>query len=224
MSRAKPRARSNGRPHSRLWEEKLWDRDIPFIETPPKARQCDFPGCTEEGLHRAPKSRDQINDYYWFCLSHVQAYNQSWDYFQGMDSNRIEEEMRRAATWERPTWRMGDKGGFSADKVRQKVWEEMAQGERASFRPGEEDAEERKDRLNGGHRGAAEMEALAVLDLALPVNWDDIKRRYKELVRKHHPDHNQGDPKAEERLKVVNQAYQILRDAHGEGGFSSRSR
>ena len=54
------------------------------------ARGCDRPGCTGEGLHRAPRSRDALTSYYWFCLEHVREYNLAWDYFKDLDEDAIE--------------------------------------------------------------------------------------------------------------------------------------
>ena len=44
-----------------------------------------------------------------------------------------------------------------------------------------------------------------------PLTLEQLKRRYKELVKKHHPDANGGDRDAEERLKSINDAYTTLR-------------
>jgi curved DNA-binding protein CbpA len=42
---------------------------------------------------------------------------------------------------------------------------------------------------------------------------EEIRARYRALVKKLHPDANGGDKSAEERLKVVNQAYSTLKAA-----------
>jgi DnaJ-class molecular chaperone len=41
---------------------------------------------------------------------------------------------------------------------------------------------------------------------------EDIKKSYRNLARKYHPDRNPGDQEGEERLKVINEAYQVLGD------------
>src|SRR5437870_509189 len=44
-------------------------------EPPPPTRLCDHPGCEAGGDYRAPRSRLELDCYYWFCLEHVRAYN-----------------------------------------------------------------------------------------------------------------------------------------------------
>ncbi|MDH5761451.1 MAG: J domain-containing protein [Nitrospinota bacterium] len=41
----------------------------------------------------------------------------------------------------------------------------------------------------------------------------DIKKRYRELARKHHPDTNQGSQKSEEQFKQISEAYEVLGNA-----------
>ena len=51
-------------------------------------RTCDSPGCEALGEYRAPKSRRDLKNYWWFCLEHVRAYNSTWDYYKGMSQPR----------------------------------------------------------------------------------------------------------------------------------------
>ena len=54
-------------------------------------------------------------------------------------------------------------------------------------------------------------EPLGILGLAWPVTLADVKARYKELAKRHHPDANNGDHASEETLKTINLAYAALR-------------
>ncbi|MEQ8822139.1 MAG: J domain-containing protein [Sumerlaeia bacterium] len=50
--------------------------------------------------------------------------------------------------------------------------------------------------------------------LAVPrtASAEDIRRAYRALARKHHPDVNRDDPEAEENFKRINEAYEVLKD------------
>jgi hypothetical protein len=158
---------------------------------------CDVQGCPHPAAYRAPKSRDHLRDYYWFCLEHVRAYNAGWDYYKGMSPGEIEVNLRADTGWQRPTWPLGRNGGIS----------EALEAELAAFagvgRTRATPAEE---------RAPPELrEALGVLGLSWPVTREAARLRYRELAKQHHPDANGGDKSAEERLKTINLAYATLR-------------
>lgn len=52
-----------------------------------------------------------------------------------------------------------------------------------------------------------------VLGVSKTASQDDIKKAYRQLARKYHPDANPDDPKAEEKFKEVSSAYEVLSDA-----------
>lgn len=51
-----------------------------------------------------------------------------------------------------------------------------------------------------------------VLGIDKSASDDDIKKAFKKLALKYHPDRNQGDTEAEEKFKEINEAYQVLSD------------
>ncbi len=51
-----------------------------------------------------------------------------------------------------------------------------------------------------------------VLGVGRKASQDEIKKAYRKLARQYHPDRNPGDPKAEERFKEIQQAYDTLSD------------
>jgi hypothetical protein len=163
-------------------------------------RPCDIPGCANAGEYRAPKDRSHLRDYWWFCLDHVRAYNAQWDFYKGMSPGEIEAQMRADTAWQRPTWPLGRLGAAA--------WEEalatdpILSASGATTKPRARPRDEVPTELR---------EPLATLGLAWPTTLTEVKARYKELAKRHHPDANGGDRAAEERLKVINLAYAAVR-------------
>ncbi len=190
--------------------------DEPQAET----RRCEWPDCAGTGDFRAPKSRDRLTEYHWFCLDHVREYNRAWNYFANMNEEEIEAYRRADTTWHRPTWRFGSIGGGRSAGERT---EENGNG-RSHFRHEEETfhdpfgffdegkRQSRREREAAANRAKGpEEKALATFDLAPGASFDTVKQRYRELAKKLHPDANGGDRDSEERLKVINQAYTTLK-------------
>ena len=163
-------------------------------------RPCDSPGCLLAGEYRAPKSRTELNQYHWFCLEHVRAYNAGWDFYKGMTPGQIEQQTRSDTAWQRPTWPLGSLGRAGLDET---VLRD---------RLGLLDRGERRRKSAQEARIPHELrEPVGTLGLDWPVSMEALKARYKELAKRHHPDANGGDRASEERLKLINLAYAAVR-------------
>ena len=173
----------------------------PFRRPDPEVRGCQVPGCPDDGLYPAPKARDRLNDYYWFCLEHVRVYNAAWNYYAGMSEEEVEAHRRKDTVWQRPSWPFGG----PTKKAEQRIEDELRREFGDIFDEG--------PRAGPPAKPPSEHEqALAVLDLEAHAHARQIKARYIKLVKLLHPDANGGNPEAEERLKAVNLAYTTLKN------------
>src|SRR4051812_18894165 len=68
---------------------------------------------------------------------------------------------------------------------------------------------------------AAVKDPYKTLGVDRKASDDDIKKAYRKLARKYHPDKNPGDKAAEERFKEVQGAYAILSDAEKRKQYDS---
>lgn len=165
--------------------------------------RCYWAGCTEPGDFRAPRSRDNLRDFQWFCQAHITQFNKNWNYFEGMSTDEIYEFQRDATTGHRPTWRIDQHEKASAAKL-EEAFGRMFGDNTGTFKAGTKP-------INGRLR-----DALAQMDLEHPTTPAAIKRQYRELVKKYHPDVNVGNKNAEETFKKVTLAYHYLMD-HYDG-------
>jgi len=174
-------------------------------------KKCDILGCPNRGEYRAPKSRYNLKDYYWFCLDHVREYNQKWDFFQGMSQEEIEKQVNMTLVGDRPTWRATE-AGLNEDKLRETIHNTFRSNEHIfqdfTFN-GNSTGDEQNFNLKEIPNTA--IEALKIIGLEPPIIWKEVRKKYKSLVKKYHPDTNAGDKESEEKLKQINLAYSILK-------------
>jgi len=173
----------------------------------PGAPCCEWKGCANAATHRAPKGRSNENEHWRFCLDHVRQYNHSYNYFAGMSADDVSKYQKDAVTGHRPTWKMGTgntPGGMEFNATDPlNLFREFNGG--AGWRKRAEQAAPVRTVRN------AERKALNVLGLDVGVEAAEIKARFKELVKRHHPDANGGDRACEDMLREIIQAYNYLK-------------
>ncbi|MBR0559565.1 DnaJ domain-containing protein [Neokomagataea anthophila] len=170
---------------------------------------CDHPGCDAPAGYRAPRGRDALRSYYWFCLEHVRAYNARWDFYRGMTPGQIEAHLRADTSWQRPSWKLGsgtaNKAEFNEDDILDPL--DILGASRRSR------AQSAKDRARTPPQKTIPPELqqpLATLNLTWPISFDEVKTRYRTLARQFHPDTNPA-PEAEEHFKAIGSAYTALK-------------
>jgi hypothetical protein len=131
----------------------------------------------------------------------VRQYNESWNYHEGLNDEQVESSIRRSTTWERPSWPFGTRPETFEGFSKGNVWDAFG-----FFRKNNNNNEMHRKIFN-----AKQLDALDIMGLKPPIDMDQLKSRYKYLVKIYHPDGNGGNKEAEERLKLINEAYTTLK-------------
>jgi hypothetical protein len=129
-----------------------------------------------------------------------------------MSTDDIARYQREAVIGHRPTWKMGMNGGKPTGRSRAARFGPAFEGSDDPF-------ELFGDAKNGEHLRRretrvirnAERKALDTLGLEGEATTAKIKVRFKELVKRHHPDANGGDRSSEDRLREIIAAYNYLK-------------
>lgn len=199
-------------------EEEAAEADV--LRLKPGEKPCQWPECRQAATAKAPKSRERLNDFYEFCQRHAGEYNKGWNFYAGMSEGQIRaEKENEAMTGGRPTWEMkAGKNSREAAAFAAKMGTANNAGAgswRDSF-----GLFGRRTHEHANPNGEAELRigkleraALADLDLDLRTDKAAVKARYHELLKRFHPDHNQGDRGAEAKLQRVIKAYKTLKKA-----------
>ncbi len=159
---------------------------------------CAHDGCPLPGEFRAPRSNrlpGSEGGWQFLCLDHVREFNAGYNFFDGLSPDEIREAQSPLAGWERAaTGRQGREAFSFGDPL---------------------DLFSRDSRAAAPRRwaGAGDARALAVLGLGDTATASEVRRAYKRLVRRYHPDSNGGDRSFEGKLQAVVNAYTHLKAA-----------
>ena len=166
---------------------------------------CDYQNCNEIGKYRAPKSRSNLNNYYYFCLIHVKEYNKSWNFYKGLSVDEIELSIRKDILWDRPSWPLKGNPNNILEQIRSFLNRDYSLFEK------EKDLHNfLKNKIIDQNLTLEEQKSMDVLGVKMPISVEKIKKAYKRLVKLFHPDVNKENKDAETLFKEVNQAYRIL--------------
>ena len=166
---------------------------------------CDKDKCKNIGEFKAPQSRSELNKYYFFCLTHIKEYNKSWDFYKGLSVDQIELSMRKDTVWDRPSWPL--KGNPA--KVMNQL-NEFLSNDYSLFEKDKEIRDFLKNKTIDESLTNDEHKSLKILKLNMPITVEEIKKKYKKLVKIFHPDVNTNIKTAESKFKEITEAYRIL--------------
>ena len=158
-----------------------------------KERICSNPKCNELGVYPAPKSRDQLREYLYFCINCIRDFNKSWNYFEGLNEEELEVEIRKSVTWDRPSWKFGTK---NIDYNFEKAFKNF---------------ENQKNTRNKKVFSEKLEKAFKILGLNQNTSIKEVKTKYKSLAKKWHPDvqNNKSSDNKDKFINITN-AYKII--------------
>ena len=149
---------------------------------------CDWKNCKELVAYKAPIEMDNSKKYRLLCLNHI-----------------IEFFIKSDLTWHKTTKKFG-----SSDNFFNILWNNALDDKMNIFN-GSNFKDFKKTKISQTDR-----DALTVMELNDDVKWEQIHSKFKELVKKYHPDKNQGDKKFEDKLKKITLAYSQLKKTLGK--------
>ncbi len=173
---------------------------------PKEGQRCEHDGCAEPGVHKAPKGRGYEGQYLRLCTKHVQDYNKNYNYFNGMDDDKVREYQKDSVTGHRPTWAMSleakaDPNAFvdTLGALKKAALNKTARVRAATSAP---------KRPVVGNAARKAFETMGLDTIADQVM---VRAKYKQLVKQLHPDANGGDRSNETRMMAVIEAYNYLK-------------
>jgi curved DNA-binding protein CbpA len=173
----------------------------------PVGPKCQWDCCQKIGAHRAPVGRDAEGLYLLFCLEHVKEYNKGYN-FTGLSHADIARYQREATTGARPTV-----GTVVNEATEIPIPSTTRSGSAKALNARKTAAQRQAQKADLQKRKLKVLEAKAfeTLGLSPDATPQEIKSRYKERLKMHHPDTNQGDRLSEDELRASIEAHKILK-------------
>ena len=172
-------------------------------------RMCEHLDCNEPGKYRAPLHPDNLEQFQWFCLTHIRQFNQKWNFFENHSEAELQKQFAADRVWDRPTEPLGKQS------AEQRAWSRLGinnphevLGANATMNPGKGDA------LGGSRRlPADERKAIDILEAKDSWTKAELRKKYKALIKELHPDLNGNDRSQEDYLQKVVWAWDQIKDS-----------
>ncbi|MBP1878835.1 DnaJ domain-containing protein [Agrobacterium rubi] len=174
----------------------------------PTGPKCQWDGCDKTGTHRAPVGPMAEGLYLLFCIEHVREYNKGYSFTAAPSSEEVARYQKEAAEGRRATY------GTRVDRATEIPMPSTARSGSAKALNQRKTAAQRqaqKADLQKRKLKVLEAKAFDTLGLAADATPEEIRRRYRERLKMHHPDGNQGDRTSEAALQATIEAHKILK-------------
>lgn len=174
----------------------------------PTGPKCQWDGCEQAGTHRAPVGRDGEGLYLLFCAEHVKEYTKGYNFAPNLSDPVTARYQREAASGSRATV------GVSVNKTVEAPLPSTARSGSAKAINARKSAAQRqaeKALFQQRKLKVLEAKAFETLDLSQDATPEEIRRRYKQMLKLHHPDVNNGDRDSEAKLQAAIDAHKILK-------------
>ncbi|HBN22295.1 MAG TPA: hypothetical protein DD412_03560 [Holosporales bacterium] len=165
-------------------------------------RSCDHLGCDQEGLFPAPKNVQNLTSRYYFCLEHVKAYNDQWNYIDQIRSTGGSADTDDTQQ-HHPFKRHGKPFSHFFHQSPNDPLGMLGEDEEDNYTP--------PPTQKVFSPKTKEGRAFVALELSWPFTETDLKQAYKTLAKRYHPDLNQEDSSAIEKFREIKESYELLK-------------
>ncbi len=174
----------------------------------PTGPKCQWDGCEKVGPHRAPVGPGAEGLYLLFCLDHVKEYNKGYSYTTATSNADVARYQKEATAGSRPTW-----GTRVSQPTEIPIPSKVRSGSAKALNARKTAAQRQAQKADLQKRKLKVLEATAfeTLGLSPEATPEEIRSRYKERLKMHHPDANQGNRNSEDELRASIDAHKILK-------------
>jgi curved DNA-binding protein CbpA len=183
-------------------------RKKPSPSAEPKGPKCQWDGCEKTGTHRAPVGSGAEGLYLMFCLEHVKEYNKGYSFTTAPSSADVARYQREATTGGRAT--VGTRV-TEATEIPMPFTVRSGTAKALNARKTAAQRQAQKAEFQTRKLKVLEAKAFETLGLSPEATPDEIKARYKEKLKMHHPDANEGNRNSEDELRASIEAHKILK-------------
>ena len=174
---------------------------LDYLKSKEVSKNCDTVNCSNNGMYLAPKSPGN-KEMYIFCIDCVKLYNRRWNFFAGKTQSEIYDFQKNDQLENRPT-RPFSRAKHSGIKFE---FENYFDTSKINF-------QKKRNKSNSIENKflSSEIKAsLEILGISKKISKVLVKKRYKELVKKYHPDLNKNFIDQEKKIREINKAYKII--------------